>query len=195
MLDWEKLEGLCSSPVGMRYCLLPLSPSFTALALIPYWGLSQFEQPAINSNALQPWVQAGLAVEAPAKDNSGITFQLKWGTKQFNAFLCDLFPRLFAYLGTTDPSFATLPNEPNATGKKRVEHSLPYVLLFKVRKKYSMVDAMHPNVIKYMEVANGHLEDSQKDGSKKNLSFRMKSLFFGMYPPPAILKPLANIPF
>ena len=148
------------------------------------------------TSSVQPWVKAGLAVEAPAEDDTGITFPLEWGTKQFNAFLRDLFPRLFEYLGTTNPSFATLPNEPDATGKRRVEYSLPYVLLFKVRKNYSVVDATHPSAVKYMEVANGLKdglkdggpEDGQKDGSRKNSSFRTKSLFFGVYPPPCHLK-------
>jgi len=142
---------------------------------------------------LQPWVQAGLAVEASAEDDRGITFQLEWGTKQFNDFLRNLFPRLFTYLGTTNPGFATLPNESDATGKRRVEYSLPYVLLFKVRKNYSVVDATHPNATKYMEVANGlkdgpssHPEDGQKDGSKKTASFRVKSLFFGANPHPTL---------
>jgi len=136
---------------------------------------------------LQPWAEAGLAVETPAEDDRGITFQLEWGTKQFNAFLRDLFPRLFDYLGTTNPGFAALPNEPDTTGKRRVEYSLPYVLLFKVRKNYSVVDATHPNAAKYMEVANGLKdgEDGQKDGSRKNSSFRAKSLFFGTYLTPS----------
>lgn len=154
---------------------------------MPYQGLARFERPTVNTDTLRPWVQAGLAVEASAEDDSGITFQLDWGTKQFNAFLRNLFPRLFAYLGTTNPGFATLPNEPDTAGKKRVEYSLPYVLLFKVRKKYTVIDTTHPNAVKYMDVANGlkdsRLEDGQKDGSKKSASFRAKSLFFGAYPP------------
>jgi len=83
----------------------------------------------------------------------------------------------------------TLPNEPDTVGKKRVEYSLPYVLLFKERKKYCVVDATHPNAFKYMEVANG-LKDGPKDslnGSKKNSSFRAKSLFFGVYSPTFLL--------
>jgi len=87
------------------------------------------------------------------------------------------------------PDVATLPNEHDAMGKKWVEYSLPYVLLFKVRKNYSIVDATHPGAVKYMEVANGlkdgpkdgHPEDGQRDGSRKNSSFRTKSLFFGAY--------------
>ena len=154
-----------------------------------YQGISQFEKPTINSDTLQPWINAGLAVEAPAAGDAGITFQLEWGSKQFNAFLRDLFPTLFAHLEIAYPAIGTLPNEPDTVGKKRVEYSLPYVLLFKERKKYHVVDATHPNAIKYMEVANGW-KDGPKDSSKKNSSFRAKSLFFGAHPYYILMKNL-----
>jgi len=119
----------------------PYHPSLALVRSDVYQGLSRFDRPTNNSDALQPWAKAGLAVETPTEDDRGITFQLEWGTKQFNAFLCNLFPQLFDYLGTTNPGFVTLPDEPDIVGKRRVEYSLPYVLLFKVRKNYSVVDA------------------------------------------------------
>ena len=116
-------------------------------------------------------------------------FQLGWGTKQFNAFLHNLFPKLFAYLGTTNPGFAALPDKSDKNGMMWVEYSLPYVLLFKVRKTYSIINTTHPDATKYMEVVNGlkdsprvsNLEDGQKDSSRKSSSFWAKSIFFGEY--------------
>lgn len=112
-----------------------------------------------------------MAIEA--KDSSGIIFELEWGTKQFNAFLRRLFPKLFEYFDTISPGFQHLPDEPDTTGTKRIEYTLPYVLLQKDYRKYSVVDDTHPVASKYKEFLSG-------DGN--NAGFRAKGIFLGKFP-------------
>ncbi|KAF9643389.1 hypothetical protein BDM02DRAFT_3191711 [Thelephora ganbajun] len=126
----------------------------------------QFRFPTINATSLGPYVNAGLAVEA--NDTSGITFQLSWGTKQFNAFLRRLFPVLFTYFDTVSPGFKYIPDEPDNIGMKRIEYLLPYVLLEKDYRKYNIVDDTHPTATKYKEALSG-------DGT--NAGFRAKGIF------------------
>ena len=119
--------------------------------------------------ALEPWVNAGLAAEA---DDSGFIFQLDWGTKQFNAFLRRLFPVLFGHFDSISPRFKSVPDEPDAVGMKKIEYSLPYVLLHKIRKNYYIVDDAHPVATKYKAYLSG---------DTPNAGFRAKSLFIGEY--------------
>lgn len=119
---------------------------------------------------MEAYVNAGLAVEA--SDPSGIVFQLDWGTKQFNAFLRRLFPTLFAYFDTITPDFGILPDEPDSTGIKRIEYSLPYILLQKEYRKYKIVDDTHPIATKYKECLSGDIS---------NAGFRAKGIFIGWY--------------
>jgi len=58
---------------------------------------------------------------------------------------------------------------------KRIEYTLPYVLLVKDYRKYSLVDDTHPAALRYKESLSG-------DGS--NSGFRTKSIFIGEYLPP-----------
>ncbi|KAF9646684.1 hypothetical protein BDM02DRAFT_3130252 [Thelephora ganbajun] len=126
----------------------------------------QFRFPTINATSLGPYVNAGLAVEA--NDTSGITFQLSWGTKQFNTFLHCLFPVLFTYFDMVSPGFKYIPDEPDNIGMKRIKYSLPYVLLEKDYRKYNIVDDTHPTATKYKEALSG-------DGT--NAGFRAKGIF------------------
>ena len=119
-------------------------------------------------SSLESYIKAGLAVEA--NDASGIVFQLDWGTKQFNAFLRHLFPRLFNYFDTLSPGFKDILDESDTTGIKRIEYSLPYVLLQKQYRKYTVVDDTHPVGARYKEFLSG-------DGS--NSGFQMKGIFIG----------------
>lgn len=135
-----------------------------------YQNIHLFKFPAISSASLQPYIKAGLAAEA---SDVGIVFQLEWGTKQFNAFLRRLFPALFDYFDTTTPGFKTIPDEPDTSGMKRIEYSLPYVLLQKDYRKYNVVDDTHPIGAKYKEFLSG-------DGS--NAGFRAKGIFIGRLP-------------
>lgn len=121
----------------------------------------------INSKALQPWVNAGLAVEA---NDSGLIFQLDWGTKQFNAFLRRQLPAIFTYFDSISPGFNSVPDELDTHGVKRIDYSLPYVLLQKSRKNYQVVDDTHPVATKY----KAHLS-----GDTTNAGFRAKSIFLG----------------
>ena len=104
------------------------------------------------------------------KDSSGIVFQLDWGTKQFNTFLCHLFPKLFDHFDMLSPGFKDIPDEPDTTGIKRIAYSLPYVLLHKEYRKYSIVDDTHPIGARYKEFLSS-------DGS--NSGFRTKGIFIG----------------
>lgn len=118
---------------------------------------------------MKPWVDAGVATEADETD-AGIPFQLDWGTKQFNAFLRHQFPQLFAYFDSINPGFKAIPDEPDTVGMKRIEYSLPYVLLQKVRKNYLVVDNTHPAALEYKTYLSG-------DGG--NAGFRAKGIFIG----------------
>lgn len=129
-----------------------------------------FKFPTISPASLQPYIKAGLAVEA---SDVGIMFELEWGAKQFNAFLRRLFPALFDYFDTTTPGFKAIPDEPDTSGMKRIEYSLPYVLLQKDYRRYNVVDSTHPNGAKYKEFLSG-------DGS--NSGFRAKGIFIGRLP-------------
>jgi hypothetical protein len=108
-----------------------------------------------------------------ATDPSGLVFQLDWGTKQFNAFLRRLFPLLFAHFDSILPGFGDILDEPDSAGLKRIEFSLPYVLLAKQYRKYNIVDDTHPAAIKYKECLSG-------DGN--NSGFRNKGIFIGAFP-------------
>lgn len=130
-------------------------------------NISHFKFPTINSMALQPWVNAGLAVEA---NDSGLIFQLDWGSKQFNTFLRRLFPVLFTHFDSISPGFKLIPDEPDTIGMKKIEYSLPYVLLQKIRKNYFIVDDAHPIATKYKAYLSG---------DTTNAGFRAKSIFIG----------------
>jgi hypothetical protein len=121
---------------------------------------------------LAPWVSAGLAVEANPDDDSGIIFQLDWGTKEFNAFLRTLFPQLFEYLGTVNTHILTVEQEPDDVGKKRIDYSWPYVLLKKDRKRYNAVDNTHPTATTFHD---------NLSGGRPSSSFRGKGIFLGVY--------------
>ena len=95
-----------------------------------------------------------------------------------NAFLRRLFPTLFAHFDTIAPGFKAIPDEPDTTGMKRIEYSLPYVLLRKDYRKYHIVDDTHPTTTKYKECISG---DTSTAG------FRAKGIFIGEYIHPAIL--------
>lgn len=103
-------------------------------------------------------------------DSSGIVFQLSWGTKQFNAFLRRLFPTLFGHFDTIDPGFEDIPDELDSIGVRRIEFSLPYLLLKKEYRKYTIVDDTHPTAARYKEALSG-------EGT--NAGFRAKSIFIG----------------
>lgn len=143
--------------------------------------MRRFKFPTINSSSLGPYIKAGLVVEA--SDASGIVFQIEWGTKQFNAFLRRLFPKLFDYFDTLSPVFKDIPDEPDTAGMKRIAYSLPYVLLQKEYRKYTIVDETHPVGAKYKEFLSG-------DGS--NSGFRTKSIFIGEYPSLTLLYRLSK---
>lgn len=111
---------------------------------------------------------AGLASEASG--TSGIIFQLDWGTKQFNAFLRKLFPKLFTHFDKTVTGFKAIADEPDNVGMKRIEYSLPYVLLKKEYRKYHVIDDTHPTAVKYKEYISG---------DTSNAGFRAKAIFIG----------------
>jgi hypothetical protein len=125
---------------------------------------------------LEAYANAGLAVQAG--DASGIVFQLDWGTKQFNAFLRRLFPALFTYFDDIDPGFEIIRDEPDSIGTKRVDYTLPYVLLKKEYRKYKIIDDTHPDATKYKEALSG-------EGA--NAGFRAKAIFIGVYLPCLLL--------
>ncbi|KAF9642217.1 hypothetical protein BDM02DRAFT_3193673 [Thelephora ganbajun] len=131
----------------------------------PANNIQHFSFPTINPTSLEPYINTGLAIQAT---DSGIIFQLNWGTKQFNAFLCCLFPALFTYFDTIAPGFKTIPDEPDNIGMKRIEYMLPYVLLEKEYRRYNIIDDMHPVATRYKEALSG-------DGS--NAGFRAKAIF------------------
>jgi hypothetical protein len=134
--------------------------------------LNRFRFPAIRSESLAPWVSAGLAVEAASDDDSGIVFQAHWGTKEFNAFLRNLFPQLFKYLGTfVNPHALEVEQEPDNVGKKRIDYFWPYVLLKKDRKRYEPIDNTHPTATTFHD---------NLSGDTKHSSFRGKGIFLGM---------------
>lgn len=138
--------------------------------------MNRFALPAIKPDALLPWINAGLVVEA---EKPGFVVQLDWGTKEFNAFLRRQFPVLFDYFDSVDPVFKRLPDEPDDIGVKRVDYTLPYVLLQKTRKTYQVVDETHPDAATYRDYLSGE--------KSKNAGFRAKSLFFGKCFPPTSL--------
>jgi hypothetical protein len=121
---------------------------------------------------LQPWVKAGLVVETDPTAEEGIIFQLEWGSKQFHAFLRRLFPKLFDHLDSVSPGVNALPDEPDSVGTRKIDYTLPYVLLQKDRKKYHLVDVAHPTALKYREYT------SNEGGSS---GFRSKGIFLGTY--------------
>lgn len=87
-------------------------------------------------------------------------------------FLRRLFPRLFNYFDTLSPGFKHIPDESDTTGIKRIEYSLPYALLHKEYRKYTIVDDTHPVGTRYKEFLSG-------DGN--NSGFRNKGIFIGEY--------------
>jgi hypothetical protein len=135
---------------------------------MPYKNLKDFRFPAINATSLEAYANAGLATQAI--NASGIVFQLDWGTKQFNAFLRCLFPALFAHFDMANPTFKSIRDEPDNIGLKRIEYTLPYVLLKKEYRKYTIVDDTHPVAAKYKDALSG-------EGT--NAGFRAKSIFIG----------------
>jgi len=138
------------------------------LNLTPHQNLLQFTFPSINSTALQPWSKAGLAKEA---SKPGFSIRLSWGTKQVNAFLRLHFPVLFSHFDATTTGFQDIPDEPDSTGLKRLNYQLPYTLIKKNRKNYSLVDKTHPTAEAYVE--------SMSSGMAKGVGFKAKTLYLG----------------
>lgn len=145
----------------VTHCLLTTGPP---------QHIDRFKFPSINSASLEPYRHAGLAAEAA--DTSGIVFQLDWGAKQFNSFLRRLLPTLFCHFDSITPGFDSIPDEPDNVGMRRIEYSLPYVLLEKAYRKYHIVDDTHPVATKYKEALSG-------DGT--NAGYKNKSIFIGEY--------------
>ena len=114
-------------------------------------------------------MNAGLAVEA---ESPGFIFRLEWGSKQFNAFLRQLFPILFAHFDSISAGFKSIPDEPDTIGMRKIEYSPPYVLLQKVRKNYHLVNDTHPIATTYKTYLSG---------DTGNAGFRAKSLYLGEY--------------
>ncbi|KAF9789551.1 hypothetical protein BJ322DRAFT_1105409 [Thelephora terrestris] len=129
-------------------------------------NLTRFTFPSINSTALEPWINAGLANEA---SKPGFSIRLSWGTKQMNAFLRLHFPTLFGYFDATTTGFQDIPDESDSTGLKRLSYQLPYILLKKNRKNYSLVDDTHPTADSYV--------DSMSSGKAKGVGFKAKTLY------------------
>ncbi|KAF9645702.1 hypothetical protein BDM02DRAFT_3189490 [Thelephora ganbajun] len=168
-MEEERIEE--EDDMGEEGLWSPNSSDRAVLALVPdapAFPVSYF--PTINPTSLEPYINARLAIQAT---DSGIIFQLNWGTKQFNAFLCCLFPALFAYFDTIAPGFKTIPDELDNIGMKRIEYMLPYMLLEKEYRRYNIVDDMHPVATRYKEALSG-------DGS--NAGFRAKAIFIGVRP-------------
>ena len=171
-----KIGRVVIFPCGVQvltYCPSrpPTLPKLTTLHdPSPIQNLDNFRFPTINSASLAPWVSAGLVFEATPGDDSGIVFQLGWGTKEFNGLLRTLFPALFGYLGTAYPHVLTMEGQPDDVGPKRIHYSWPYVLLKKIRKRYEAVDCTHPTVLVYRD---------NLSGDKTNSSFRGKALYLG----------------
>lgn len=171
-----KIGRVVIFPCGVQvltYCPSrpPTLPKLTTLHdPSPIQNLDNFRFPTINSASLAPWVSAGLVVEANPGDDSGIVFQLGWGTKEFNGLLRTLFPALFGYLATAYPHVLTMEGQPDDVGPKRIHYSWPYVLLKKIRKRYEAVDCTHPTALVYRD---------NLSGDKTNSSFRGKALYLG----------------
>jgi hypothetical protein len=123
---------------------------------------------------LEPWITAGLASEAT---KPGFSINLSWGTKQVNAFLRPHFPILFGHFDSTIPGFREIPDEPDSTGLKKLDYQLPYVLLKKNRKVYSLVDETHPTARTYQEYMAGE--------KTKSAGFKAKTLYLGESTPSA----------
>ena len=122
---------------------------------------------------MAPWVSAGLAVEATPGEESGIVFQVEWGTKQLNHLLRSLLPTLFRYLGTLNEHVEQVKNEADDTGAKRIDYTWPYILLHKDRKKYEAINQTHPSGAVYRD---------NLGGTGTHGSFRRKAIFLGMHP-------------
>ena len=132
--------------------------------------MRRFALPAMK--ALQPWISAGLVVEA---EKPGFVVPLDWCTIELNTFLRHLFPNLFEYFDSIDPIFQRLPDQPDAIGVKCIDYTLPYVLLQKTRMTYTVVDATHPDAM----TCKDHLSGEKA----QNAGFRAKSLFLGRFFP------------
>lgn len=88
-----------------------------------------------------------------------------------NAFLRLHFPTLFGYFDATTTGFQDIPDESDSTGLKRLSYQLPYILLKKNRKNYSLVDDTHPTADSYV--------DSMSSGKAKGVGFKAKTLYLG----------------
>lgn len=67
-----------------------------------------------------------------------------------------------------------LSDEPDSIGTRKIDYTLPYVLLQKDRKKYHLVDATHPTALKYREYTSNE---------KGTSGFRSKGIFLGTFLP------------
>ena len=141
-----------------RYVELPIHRYTRSLTpLLP--------EPSPIRMVLGSWIAAGLASEA-----TKFSIHLSWGTKQVNAFLRVHFPVLFGYFNTTVPRFQDIPDEPDSVGMKKLNYQLPYILLKKNRKNYSLVDESHPTAETYQEYLAG---------ANRTAGFKAKTLYLG----------------
>jgi hypothetical protein len=69
------------------------------------------------------------------------------------------------------PGFKAIPNEPDGVGIRRVEYTLPYILVKKDRMKYEIIDNAHPTAEVYDKMLSG--------GKAGKPGFRARTLFFG----------------
>jgi hypothetical protein len=164
-----KVGRIVFFPCGEKVCISLLT-GYRHLTSLQ--NIYRFLFPTISSAALDPWVKAGLAIEADPETEEGFVFPTTWGTKQFNAFLRDHFPKLFNHFESTNPGIKTLPDEPDNIGTKKIDYTLPYILLKKDRKKYHLVDIAHPTAAQYKV---------HTTGERGSGGFRSKGIFLSAH--------------
>jgi hypothetical protein len=115
------------------------------------------------------YVKAGLATTAHPP--VPVEFSLRWGFKEMNAFLRDLFPKLFVYLGESCPEVLTVPPESDTAGIPLDSIEWPYELVTCFRGKFSSIEAIdYPTAADYY----------RKSATQSSRAWREKVIHLGM---------------
>jgi hypothetical protein len=86
---------------------------------------------------------AGLATDPLS--NIPLRFDNNWGSKEMNAFLREMFPRLFSHFAKTFPEILTIKAEPNNIGTLLEDIIWPYTITLKYCTKLEVFPTIkHP---------------------------------------------------
>jgi hypothetical protein len=130
---------------------------------------------ASNLTELTLFARAGLSTPILQEP---VSFDLTWGRKQMNAFLRDLFPRLFTHFAQSCPEVLTIPSEADDTGTDNLDSvNWPYVLISSHRNQIKLL----PTGVDHSPTAQECFDKSTNRSSQAKVWWKERTIHFGTF--------------